>query len=263
MKNLVSHGHAGIPFEVVGTMIEMADVAWNALEHRRERKTITDEEHEVAVLKLENEKLREVLISNLTIFQKALKDSSFENDCPSDLYEKLEAAVDSSSFLTKLKTPYDESDAIPRSTFPSFDAIDHKEIDISLNIDGEPNWWVLISKDSVPHNLEEVSGIDNEHYVVITEDNVVEGISEFIAKCIHQNPKSKVLTPEELQKSIASSLGGFKEKSKLKRLWEAGKIIYALSTWGIALASLYRGRAVVKAAAVGVGAASRFVVKAL
>lgn len=44
----------------------------------------------------------------------------------------------------------------------------------------------------VQDNLEETSGIDNENYVIIREENVVDGIAEFIAKCIHENPKSKV-----------------------------------------------------------------------
>ena len=67
-----------------------------------------------------------------------------------------------------------------------------KEIDLSVNVDGEPCWWMWVTKDMVTHNLEEASGIDNENYVIISEDNVVDGIADFIAKCIHENPKSKV-----------------------------------------------------------------------
>lgn len=67
-----------------------------------------------------------------------------------------------------------------------------KEVDLSLNIDGEPCWWTWVTKEMVPANLEEVSGIDNESYVIISDDNVIDGIAEFIAKCIHENPKSKV-----------------------------------------------------------------------
>jgi len=67
-----------------------------------------------------------------------------------------------------------------------------KEIDLSVNVDGEPCWWMWVTKNIVPDNSEEVSGIDNENYVVISEENVIDGIAEFIAKCIHENPKSKV-----------------------------------------------------------------------
>ncbi|ONK65464.1 uncharacterized protein A4U43_C07F37380 [Asparagus officinalis] len=100
---MVGHGHA-IPLEVVGTMIEMADVAWNALEHRRERKEIAVEEEEVLHLKSENERLKEVLAENLAVLEKISQISSLSKDCPSDLYARLEAAVDSSSFLTKIES---------------------------------------------------------------------------------------------------------------------------------------------------------------
>lgn len=81
---MVGHGHA-LPLEVVGTMIEMADVAWNALEHRRERKAIADDEEEISHLKSENERLKEVLAENLAILQKLSQNSDLVRDCPSDV----------------------------------------------------------------------------------------------------------------------------------------------------------------------------------
>lgn len=57
---------------------------------------------------------------------------------------------------------------------------------------GEPSWWVWVTHDIVPDCLEEVSGIDNENYVIISEENVVDGVAYFIARCILENPKSKV-----------------------------------------------------------------------
>lgn len=44
----------------------------------------------------------------------------------------------------------------------------------------------------VPSNVEERSGIDNENYVVITEDHVVDGVANFMARCILANPKAQV-----------------------------------------------------------------------
>lgn len=32
------------------------------------------------------------------------------------------------------------------------------------------------------------------------------------------------------------SVGGIKDQKKWRSIWEAGKVIYTLSTWGIALA---------------------------
>ncbi|XP_026663877.2 uncharacterized protein LOC113463307 isoform X3 [Phoenix dactylifera] len=232
---MVGHAHE-IPLEVVGTMIEMADVAWSALEYRRERKAEAAEEDEISHLKAENLRLRTVLADNLAVLQGLYKSPSVSNDCPPDLYTRLVAAVDSSSFLTKLESLHQESTDLPNDKLPSSEPIDC---------------------------LEEVSGIDNESYVIISEENVVEGIAHFIASCILENPKSKVLTPEELQRTVTRALGGIKDRSKWRNVWEAGRIIYTLSTWGIALAGIYRHRAILKAAAKGVSASANLALKAL
>lgn len=266
---MVGHGHA-IPLEVVATMIEMADVAWNALEHRRERRTLADGEEEIMDLKLENERLRGVLAENLAVFQKLTQISDLSKDCPSDLYERLEATVDSSSFLMKLESLQDKSNTVPRSNYSDTECTGLKDIDVSINFDGEPCRWIWVTKEMAADKLEEVSGIDNDNYVIISEDNVIDGIAEFIAKCIHENPKSKVLTPEQLQRSVVRALGGMKNKSKLRFVWEAGKVVYTISSLGLALAGLYHARPILKHArpvlkhtATGVSTVSKLVAKAL
>lgn len=255
---MVGHGHA-IPLEVAKTVVEIAEVAWSALEHRREsRHDGVRQEEEVSHLRSENLRLRGVLDENLQILQKIIRNHSLsdeEHECPPDLYARLEAVVDSSSFLTKLEALHQESTDIPN---------DLKVIEHVVDGDnGDTSQWAWVTKNMVPDKLEEVSGIDDENYVLVSEENVVDGIAEFIAKCIHENPKSKVLKPEELRRMVTRVLGGIKEKSTLKYLWDAGKVIYALSTWGICIAGLYRGRAVVKAAAIGVHAASKVILKAI
>lgn len=65
------------------------------------------------------------------------------------------------------------------------------EVPIKID-DGEPSWWVWITHEITPDCLEEVSRIDNENYVIISEENVVDGISNFIARCILEHPESKV-----------------------------------------------------------------------
>lgn len=64
--------------------------------------------------------------------------------------------------------------------------------DVSINVDGELSWWVWVTEKLDPQNLEEPSGIDNENYVIISEENVIDGIASFIARCILENPESKV-----------------------------------------------------------------------
>lgn len=59
--------------------------------------------------------------------------------------------------------------------------------------EGKKGSWVLIARDTAGANLEEISGIDDENYVIISEDDIVDGIATFVARCILEDPKSKVL----------------------------------------------------------------------
>nr|CAD1837551.1 unnamed protein product [Ananas comosus var. bracteatus] len=212
---MVVHGAHGIPLEVVGTMIEMADVAWYALEHRPgahkaaapEKASLLGEEvaakeagaeeagEELARLRTENLRLRTQLADNLALLQGVYKAPSISKDCPADLYERLIAAVDNSSFLANLESLHRESTAGPKGKEPD-------SMDVPINVDdGKVSWWVWVTSEIAPKSLEEVSGIDDENYVIITEEDVVDGIANFIARCILENQKSKTLSPLDLQKA--------------------------------------------------------------
>lgn len=64
---------------------------------------------------------------------------------------------------------------------------------IEVMVNGhQPSIWVWVSEEMVPSTTEESSGIDNENYIVVNEELVVDGVANFIARCVLSNPKSKV-----------------------------------------------------------------------
>nr|POE80748.1 hypothetical protein CFP56_63126 [Quercus suber] len=63
--------------------------------------------------------------------------------------------------------------------------------------------------------------------------------------------------------SAAKVLGGVNKLEKVLGIWHAGTLFYTLSTWGLALAGLYRTRAVFKLAALGIHTTSKVVMRAL
>lgn len=65
------------------------------------------------------------------------------------------------------------------------------EILINVGME-EPSLWIWVSDEMVHGNTEEKSGIDNENYIVINQEQVVDGIANFMARCILLNPKAKV-----------------------------------------------------------------------
>jgi len=58
---------------------------------------------------------------------------------------------------------------------------------------GKKGSWVLVASDTAGAILEEISGIDDENYVMINEDDIVDSIATFVARCIIEDPMSKVL----------------------------------------------------------------------
>lgn len=65
--------------------------------------------------------------------------------------------------------------------------------EILIDVDQkEPSWWVWVPDDMTSSNIEEQSEIDNEDYVIVSEEHVVDGVANFMAKCILSNPKAKV-----------------------------------------------------------------------
>ncbi|KAK1301539.1 hypothetical protein QJS10_CPB12g01672 [Acorus calamus] len=269
-----AHGIAH-PLEMVETVMEVADVAWEAYEHRLRhlRRKVSDdqpsedagggeEDYDVASLRSENLRLRSQLEENLSLLESLARSPPLSSACPPDLHVRLAAAVDSSNFLNHLQTLQQaQNDNFP---FKEATESDLHLVEDLVNVDLEqPSWWVWVTPEMVPSTVEELSGIDNENYVIINEEHIVDGVANFLAKCILANPKSKRLTPEELQKTVARALGGMNDWGKMKKVWHAAKLFYAFSTWGIALAGLYRHRAIVKAAAKGVQTSGKLIMKAL
>lgn len=258
--------------EVAKTVLEVADVAWTAVEcsdhlrHHGDSHSSSDENDEnLKSLRTENRRLRSLLEKNLVLLHKLSQSPSFLNDCPPDLHARLVDTVSSDEYLTRLKG-LQQSCIEGGNEFPFKEAteVDYQSADIMINVDSEtPSWWVWVKDEIEPSNVEEWSGIDGENYVVIGEEHVVDGVANFMAKCILSNPKARNLSPEELRKKLLKALGGVSKLERVVDIWHAGKMFYALSTWGLALAGLYKSRAVLRLAAKGVHVGSKLAVRAL
>ncbi|KAM7511065.1 hypothetical protein LguiB_009940 [Lonicera macranthoides] len=257
-------GHKTI--EAAKTVLEVADVAWSALEfrnhhgHHEEQQSLVDEEIELDSLRSENQRLKNLLEQNLKLLQNLsespylLEDcppdrdprhfalyhwvyrsrrqtvlrwlgglntrsirlplaskgtsrfcasTSFQNDSKGTLHARLVATVDSKNFLSQLKSQQErmveESDC--KFPFKEASGTDLQAAELLINVGlEEPSWWVWVTDEKLHCNVEERSGIDNENYVIISEEHVVDGVAHFMARCILSNPKAQTLTPEEMQK---------------------------------------------------------------
>ncbi|QCE00290.1 hypothetical protein DEO72_LG7g1580 [Vigna unguiculata] len=200
--------------EVAKTVLEVADVAWTAVEHthhfRRHSPSVPPatsaddcpSDHDLEALRSENRRLRNLLDQNLKLLQN-LSESPCIDKCPPDLNDRLAATMRSDEYLSRLKFLQQEA-ASGGNQFPFKEATeaDYQSADILVNVDSqEPSWWVWVKDETDPINIEEMSGIDDESYLVISEEHVVDGVANFMAKCILSNPKALNFSPEELQKA--------------------------------------------------------------
>ncbi|KAH6835276.1 elongation factor [Perilla frutescens var. hirtella] len=260
-------GH--VSMEVAKTVIEVADVAWTAVEHCNHHRhhdapkpSPPESKEDIESIRAENERLRMLLEKNLNLLKEISSSPTLMHDCPSDLHDRLLSTVKSGSFLNELESLRQKSTC----TFP-FDepsGADMEKAEVLINIDHEePSWWVWVSDDIVPKNTEEKSEIDNENYVIVTEEHVVDGVATFMARCILANPKSMNLTSLELQKALMKALEGMNKVEKMLNIWHAGKLFYTLAMWGLTLASLYQGRAILRLATLGVHHSSKAALKIL
>jgi hypothetical protein len=274
IKTMTSH-HA---IEVTKTVLEVADVAWTAVETYHHHHHHQDENHEstnpisdprdreLEALRQENRRLRTLLESNLKLFETLAESAAFSHDCPSDLYARLVTMVTSRDFLARLENLRQALSNGTQNQFPFKEPTedDVKTVEVLIEMDHqEPSWWVLVTDDMVPSNVEEQSAIDNEHYIVVNEEHVIDAVAHFLAKCIMSNPKAKNLKPEELQKLLVQEVTALSKVGKVVDIWHAGKMFYTLSTWGLAFGGLYQARGVLKIAAKGVHATSKVVLRAL
>ncbi|XP_010461449.1 PREDICTED: uncharacterized protein LOC104742179 isoform X1 [Camelina sativa] len=266
--------------EVTKTVLEVADVAWTAVEtshphhhHNHDENhestdSITDpRDRELKALRQENRRLRTLLEANLKLFETLAESAALSShDCPSDLYARLVSMVTSRDFLARLENLRQALSNGTQNQFPFKEPTedDVKSVEVLIEMDHqEPSWWVLVTDDMVPSNVEEQSAIDNEHYVVVNEEHVVDAVAHFLAKCIMSNPKAKNLKPEELQKLLVQEVTTLSKVGKVVDIWHAGKMFYTLSTWGLAFGGLYQARGALKIAAKGVHATSKVVLRAL
>ncbi|KAI3464502.1 hypothetical protein Pfo_021165 [Paulownia fortunei] len=264
---MVSH----VSMEVAKTVLEVADVAWTAVEschhHHHETTPSLPEIKErgdsvIGTLRSENERLRQLLEKNIALLQQISSSPTLLQSCPSDLHDRLLEAVNSELFLNELESLREKSTC--KFPFDEPSGADLEKAEALINVDHEePSWWVWVSEEMVPVNCEEKSGIDNENYVIVSEEHVVDGVANFMARCILANPKTQNLTPLELQKALMKALGGMNKVEKMLNIWLAGKMFCTLAAWGLALASLYQGRAILRLATLGVHHSSKLALKAL
>ncbi|MED6112103.1 hypothetical protein PIB30_058708 [Stylosanthes scabra] len=116
----------------------------------------------------------------------------------------------------------------------------------SRNTAEEGNSWDMVS-DS---DLWEDKDVDStlEDYVLVKQEDIVEGIACFMAAYLLSLKQTKDLTPLQLQEALSKTFSVKKKKGKLQKAWDGSKVIYNVASWGATAIGIYQNPVIVRAA---------------
>ncbi|MCO5552282.1 hypothetical protein L7F22_005794 [Adiantum nelumboides] len=175
----------------------------------------------------------------LDLYEEALQDlrtfarkRSFNKHMDDDqLYSRLEAKIASPDFLETLGSIYIAPAKVSQESQ-----------------DDQSSWDFINEKDWTSSELEDsCNSLKLESYVVVNQEDIVDGMACFMAKYVSSLPQSKDLSPKQLQTALKKVLGASR-KGRLRRLWSGSKFLYTAASWGATAVSLYNNPIVAQAA---------------
>lgn len=83
------------------------------------------------------------------------------------------------------------------------------------------------------------SCINQENYVVVNQEDIVEGIACYMARYLLTLNDMKEMTPEQLQEALKKTFAVTKNKGKLHKIWDSSKAIYNMASWGATAVGIY------------------------
>lgn len=120
------------------------------------------------------------------------------------------------------------------------------QVSIPNNAAEEGGTWDMVSKD----DLWEVENVDpsEQDYVVVRQEDIVEGMASFMAAYLLSLKQTKELTPNQLQEALCKTFSVKKKKGKLRKAWDGSRVIYNVASWGATAIGIYQNPVILQAA---------------
>ncbi|KAM5575451.1 hypothetical protein ABKV19_014418 [Rosa sericea] len=146
-------------------------------------------------------------------------------DCEADeLCNLLKSRVECPDFLQKLESA---------------------QASVPQNITEGNSWDVVSEKDLWEY---EDDNLGEDEYVLVKQEDIVEGIACFMAAYLLSLKETKELTPTQLQEALSKTFSVKKKKGKLRKAWDGSKVIYNVASWGATAIGIYQNPVIVRAA---------------
>lgn len=104
---------------------------------------------------------------------------------------------------------------------------------------------------------------DQDGYVLVNQEDIVEGITSFMAAYLLSLKETKDLAPNQLQEALRKTFSAKEKKTKLRKAWEGSQVIYNVASWGATAIGIYQNPAIIKVASVAFWSSCRAISKFL
>ncbi|GAV66817.1 hypothetical protein CFOL_v3_10327 [Cephalotus follicularis] len=228
--------------EVANSYSPSSSIACLSIDEERKKKTKTD-----------NEKVRvkrKTLQAVLEQCQRALQLLSDAGGIDGDD----DVTEDEPSRYASFAQPRDrETDELcellkPRVECPDFlEKLECAQVSVPQNIGAEEgSSWDMVSENDLWEA--ENTDLEQEDYVIVSQEDIVEGIACFMAAYMLSLKQTKDLTPNQLQDALCKTFSVKKNKGKLRKAWDGSKIIYNVASWGATAIGIYQNPVILNAA---------------
>ncbi|XP_062220489.1 uncharacterized protein LOC133919933 isoform X2 [Phragmites australis] len=170
----------------------------------------------------------------------APSDADYETD---ELCDLLQSRVQSPEFLDKLGS-------IQKSVYQH-------------GADKTVSWDIISATDIWDDKSMNVSDDSEDGYVLVKQEDIVDGIACFMAAYLMSLKQTKDLTPNQLQQALSKTFSAKKRKSKLQKAWDGTKVVYNIASWSTTAIGIYQNPAIVQAASAAFWTSCRVISKFL
>ncbi|KAL8162385.1 hypothetical protein V2J09_013874 [Rumex salicifolius] len=179
-----------------------------------------------------------------------------------ELYDMIKSQVGGPEFLQKIE----DAQASVYLNQPVFlevliDASLIRFINIKFGVAEDGSSWDMVDE----HDLWEGEdlGSDQEDYVLVRQEDIVEGIACFMAAYLISLKQTKDLSPNKLQEALRRTFSVKKSKGKLRKAWDGSRVIYNVASWSATAIGIYQNPALLQAASTAFWTSCRVISKLL
>lgn len=140
--------------------------------------------------------------------------------------------------------------------------LESAQVSVPQNITEEGSSWDMVNE----NDLWEYGNTDveeEEEYVLVRQEDIVEGIACFMAAYLLSLKQTKDLTPNQLQEALSKTFSLKKKKGKLRKAWDGSKVIYNVASWGATAIGIYQNPALLRVASSAFWTSCRVISKLL